>query len=475
MAFDPLSWAIGYALKHSGDWLLGKTFNENLPRQLQKVVYQWSINLPENIYVFHEAVFPEVQNHAEIGSALYLLRSTLQKEQIPTISMWFEALRENRRFIAKGKNPDDLQPYFTAEESIVETHIMELAQKIHRVCQQDEKLFRTTIDNKITTLSNNLEQMRSELIDKINLINTDNKITIGFSTSESTELEVLMPEDFKDSGIDKVIREFGVQTKIRYISADKVQDEFEPKFFNKNLRVRPLHIGLGIGGHDILSGVTISAFVELSNGEPGILMPHHLFSYRNNPFDTNFRKEMPVYQPMSLEGKNNSEDIVAYLWDMREEYDSAVARLKYGTGYLGNIVPRGYGFPFEGEKIWPIPKNIDLLSLGKISVFKIGARTGFSEGKLATIAINNLTVKVNYRDTTFNNVFLVESPYENKFSEIGDSGSLVFASIENNIYALGFIFASGASINSKGEKSYESLCLSINDVLSAYENLTWLN
>lgn len=457
MAFDPFSWAIGYVLKYPSDLLVGKIFSEKLPQKINKVVNNWSTTLPDELSVFPGAIFPEMQKTAKEGSALYTLRNTLHEGQIPDWEIWFNALSENRKIVASSQKSDDLQNYFIASESMVKPYLIELAKEISKVCQQDEKLFHLTIYEDIQNIKSLIKEISPQL-------------SIGKSTGKSNVLVVMMPENLKDSSIDKAIKDFGIETDIKYLSVQRSDDKEE--FCSTKSRVRPLHIGLGIGISD--SGATLGAFVMLPNREPGILIPAHILRFSDiNPNEN--QNNLPVQQPMSNKENNDlNEDTIAFIWDFDRKFDIAFARLKYGIGYLGNVIPSGYDFPFEGQTIKLFDRSIHTLMEQQITVFKIGARTGFTEGQITVISLDNMSVNILGEEKKFNNLFAVESPFNERFSDHGDSGGLVFTHIDNCLYALGLLLAGGISTDSNGVKKVISYCISIDDILAANDNIKWL-
>ncbi|MEO0834745.1 MAG: hypothetical protein AAFY16_01900 [Cyanobacteria bacterium J06642_3] len=105
----------------------------------------------------------------------------------------------------------------------------------------------------------------------------------------------------------------------------------------------------------------MTAFVEISTGEPGIICPGHIVDFQKDPSRT--FNEISIKQLRNYQKLNNSQNTIAFLREINRSSDSAIARLKYGTEFTGNLVPTGYGFPFEGQSIKYSPRNIDVFSL----------------------------------------------------------------------------------------------------------------
>jgi hypothetical protein len=57
MAFDPLSWGLGFGSTKLANALIEKTYSNNLARRLEAAEKEWSENLPSDIYTAIEAIF----------------------------------------------------------------------------------------------------------------------------------------------------------------------------------------------------------------------------------------------------------------------------------------------------------------------------------------------------------------------------------------------------------------------------------
>jgi hypothetical protein len=146
MGLDPVTWAFGFVLTKSANWFLGKIVSEDLPAKLRREVKEWTEELPAEVWVHPEALFPRIEDQEQdIGPALRQLRETLRVEQIPTEQQWNDAILEHRNVIVAAERQDDLQPFFRAEVDDIRDQVHSLAQRIHRICQQNEALFRTGV------------------------------------------------------------------------------------------------------------------------------------------------------------------------------------------------------------------------------------------------------------------------------------------------------------------------------------------
>ena len=143
--FSFFTWATGYKLKEASDWALKRGFRRNLAMKLQHSVAIWVRRLPEGLCVNPVALFPakdELPSTEKCDQAVRLLRKTLNSGDIPGAELWFRSLVEQGRQVQTRKGD---QPFFLADEAIVEPHLRLLAKTLHRVCDEDEKLFPTTV------------------------------------------------------------------------------------------------------------------------------------------------------------------------------------------------------------------------------------------------------------------------------------------------------------------------------------------
>lgn len=158
MAFDPLSWAIGFSLSTGANWLKNKALAKDLAAGLLSEVKDWAGGLPEEAAVVPEALFPGIQLEAgaEDRPALSELRRTLEENKIPTEAQWLDALLEQWRRI-RDKDQES-QPLFTRPEPEARTHLAELARKLVARCTQADELFKGTVVDELSNLRGLLEQ-----------------------------------------------------------------------------------------------------------------------------------------------------------------------------------------------------------------------------------------------------------------------------------------------------------------------------
>lgn len=219
-------------------------------------------------------------------------------------------------------------------------------------------------------------------------------------------------------------------------------------------RKRPLHLGLSVGHADDGAG-TLGAFVSDNQGNVCILSNNHVLALMGQA-----ELEDPIYQPgrpdkqrlTAMEEIASLSNYVIITKTDGDSADAAIAILDKNAQHESNRVPKGLGFPMEGRMIKEVASFKDLLELLKkgTPVCKIGRTTGYTEGRIGAVALDNMTVKTAIGNVVFNNVIEVDWESNKKaFSLPGDSGSMVFT--KNGLWAVGLHFAGGEKkVNGRG-------------------------
>jgi hypothetical protein len=211
-------------------------------------------------------------------------------------------------------------------------------------------------------------------------------------------------------------------------------------------RKRPLHLGLSIGHADDGAG-TLGAFVSDNQGNVCILSNNHVLALMGQA-----ELEDPIYQPgrpdkQRLTAQEEIASLSNYVIVTKKERDSAdaaIAILDKNAQHESNRIPKGLGFPMEGRMIREVASFKDLLALMKkgTAVCKIGRTTGYTEGRIGAVALDNITVKTAIGNVVFDNVIEVDwESNKRPFTLPGDSGSMVFT--KNGLWAVGLHFAGG--------------------------------
>lgn len=214
---------------------------------------------------------------------------------------------------------------------------------------------------------------------------------------------------------------------------------------------RPLHLGLSIGHEEGTAG-TLGAFVSDAQGRECILSNNHVLALMNEA-----KSKDRIYQPGNPDQwpLTNDEEIarlskvVVIAKTKRNLVDAAIAVIGKDTDGNdiendSNCIPKGFGFPMEGEMISEADDPDSILELLKTDtvVCKIGRTTGYTEGAIGAVALDNVPVRTPIGIVVFDNVIQVNWQSNSKpFSEPGDSGSLVFT--RDGRTAVGLHFAGG--------------------------------
>jgi hypothetical protein len=163
MAFDPITWALGYGLTKAATWALDK--RKELSAKVRHAVKEWATSLPPELLVDPAAIFSETstKDDEELTSspALKALRHTLSESLVPSTEQWSNAIAERRKQVGGAKS-GEVQPFFSAVDEVAGPHIAKLAARLHQICQQDQKLFRSSTDENIRSLKDQVEELNRQ-------------------------------------------------------------------------------------------------------------------------------------------------------------------------------------------------------------------------------------------------------------------------------------------------------------------------
>jgi len=154
MAFDPLSWAIGYALKKGLDRLLT---HESLASNLQKAFRQWAKNLPPEAHIYPDSDFAVIDQNPDPAKqpSLCALRNTLLDNHIPTESQWLDALLEQWRLVPG--TVEEPQKFFELPEKTAQKHLAKLAKSLADECKKYDTLFKVSTIDELRKISSKLD------------------------------------------------------------------------------------------------------------------------------------------------------------------------------------------------------------------------------------------------------------------------------------------------------------------------------
>lgn len=146
MSFDPLSWAIGFALTKSVGALSSTLLGESLETKLDDAMRAWARSLPPEAWLDHSALAATIIPDSELSTrpALAALRSQLRRKVVPSERLWEGALLEHwdERRLALGR---DAQPFFLLDREEAAGHLRRLSAAIRDVCISHEPLFKGTV------------------------------------------------------------------------------------------------------------------------------------------------------------------------------------------------------------------------------------------------------------------------------------------------------------------------------------------
>jgi hypothetical protein len=135
MPFDPITWAVGYAASKGASVLLEKVFDDGAYGEIQRAVWKWSAELPEDIRTPAEALFDidSAEDEETSKSRIKLKQAILELHKVPTEDEWFRALTESWEFKRKLLGADG-NSFFHLERAVAQSHLQKLAEAIFAAC-----------------------------------------------------------------------------------------------------------------------------------------------------------------------------------------------------------------------------------------------------------------------------------------------------------------------------------------------------
>lgn len=257
-------------------------------------------------------------------------------------------------------------------------------------------------------------------------------------------------------------------------SAKAVQTEHS---FSDHLgsRGKPLYLGASISHPDVNTAGSLGAFVRDSNDEIGVLSCSHVIG-RNGQAEvgdyTVHPGRLDVVQLSISHRIGKLAEATMLSKAGTNTLDAAYSLLLNKVAYTGNIIPESVGAPASsvGERI-VYATNPELGEDAELA--KIGRTTGYSEGVLNAMGVDNLSVLVpGIGLVYFDNCIEVRWKAENKpFTKPGDSGAVVFTIARQQ--AAGLHFAHGDA-ERDGKKFKVSYACALEAIMSRRMfNLSW--
>lgn len=158
MAFDPISWAIGFGATQVAKTLL-EHFNGGLRSKLSNVAANWSMSLPDRIYTRPEVVFHDDGS----GPARERLQVRLfLHNQVPDESLWYDALYEawEERSTALGETGNE---FLRQPPEDASTHLKELAAALSLTCKKQSELFQVSALQRLDELLSSTKNIERDV------------------------------------------------------------------------------------------------------------------------------------------------------------------------------------------------------------------------------------------------------------------------------------------------------------------------
>ncbi|WP_375466307.1 hypothetical protein [uncultured Methylobacterium sp.] len=217
-------------------------------------------------------------------------------------------------------------------------------------------------------------------------------------------------------------------------------------------KCRPLLVGGSVGHYGVTAG-TIACICRHREGGVGILSNNHILANTDKGSAGDI-----VLQPGRQDGgrRNDPDSRIAVLFraipiafeaESRNFVDCAFATLLGDIEHDGSVVTD----PQDAATSWRVGKIVEEL-LTNDPVRKVGRTTGYTQGKVTSISVDNLVVAMalgtGERLARFDNQIAVESE-DRAFSQGGDSGALIFTA-DGSPAALLFAGTETGGIHSRG-------------------------
>lgn len=153
MGFDFLGWAVGYLLGSAADKIKDSLFSEEFKLKLRNEINSWTDDLPSNLYLHPDALFPEtnLEKKIEVRPYLYIIQQKLEQLIAPTANEWFFCFKEHWE-IKKTELGVDAQNFFKAEWDEVKDHLKKLSEKVQIICYSNSKIALNTLVHEVREL-----------------------------------------------------------------------------------------------------------------------------------------------------------------------------------------------------------------------------------------------------------------------------------------------------------------------------------
>lgn len=256
-------------------------------------------------------------------------------------------------------------------------------------------------------------------IDGVRVRSDRPRVALGFAPKvNSNEYQIALratSEEELDRAFDK-----GVGGKVHALTESEIDVRITgPKKVVPPVEaapVEPLRIGVSVGHYQTTAG-TLGFFAQrLADGAIGIVSNNHVLAGCDCGKDGD-----EVLHPAAYDGGVRPLNVVATLAGNFPRLnvagpivDCAFARLRDGVEYDPSTIG-------PGITLKPTPKPIG----GSRKVVKRGRTTGFTEGRITAIGLDNVDVEYPFGTVFLNQQIEIASAEGVPFSKPGDSGSLI--------------------------------------------------
>lgn len=190
-------------------------------------------------------------------------------------------------------------------------------------------------------------------------------------------------------------------------------------------------LGLSIGHPSGMVG-TIGPFVKLATGHAGLIGASFVLAPKGNEIGSWIHQPGPLDAAL-LTGETRIGKVIAVAAPAADEPTQVAAAAVdlIDTVTLGNVVPDG--LPDARRKIMGVA-DLDDIHIGD-EVACVACTSGYSVGRITTIAVNGLRVG----PFNFSGAFGIVGDGGKKFSDAGDAGALIYR--RSDMAALGLVVA----------------------------------
>ncbi|MEI6882777.1 MAG: Fic family protein [Bacteroidota bacterium] len=148
MAFDPITWALGFGATQGAKSLIDRLYNEDLRSKLTKAAEKWSDSLPDDIRI-SPAVLLDLDDNGQFREELQLCLFLHNK--VPDELLWYQALAEVWN-MKKDRLGNEAHAFILQDKDLADTYLKDLASRLTLVCMKDRELFSVSAIHELNAL-----------------------------------------------------------------------------------------------------------------------------------------------------------------------------------------------------------------------------------------------------------------------------------------------------------------------------------